>query len=96
MKNYIIEDDRDQTEADYTHGFVVATDKFMSGWGNAPGKSYVAMPFFSPEHMDSIENRFNLRSEFLRVRVVAKTWRPKLRAGDHLYIYAGKAFNYPL
>jgi hypothetical protein len=98
MKNYIIEDDRTTDEVNNTLGFVVATDKFMSGWGKAAGRSYVAVPFVSEEDKYKVLSRINRRSEMKRVReVYGKTYRPSMRSGDHLHIYNTKnSFRYAL
>lgn len=66
--------------------WAVATDKFMSGWGQAPGRSLVAYP------ADLIDGRRNdllrwmqKRGDFQRVRINLEL--PKLGEGDHLSIY---------
>ena len=88
MKNYTIKDDRTREDVEKTKGFVVATDKFMSGWGSAPGKSYVAVPFISAEDRERIEIRMRRRPEMKRIRIVyGKKYRPSLHSGDHLHIY---------
>ena len=68
--------------------WAVATDKFMSGWGQAPRTSYVAYPLDKlneqgREHklLDWMEDR----TDFLRVRLNLKL--PRLQDGDHLSIY---------
>lgn len=40
----MIVDDRTESEIDETMAFVIATDSWMSGWGNAMGRSIVARP----------------------------------------------------
>jgi hypothetical protein len=91
-----IEDDRTAEEKTATIGFWVATDRFMSGWGEALGTSYVACPVVDWNDADEVEKRFRSRSEFKRVRYCAKNWRPKLHDGDHLHIYAMDSFRYPM
>ena len=82
-----IRNDR-RTEADKaaTVGFVVATDRFMSGWGQAPGSSYYAVPFSDWDQAVTVEANMRRRSEMKRVRVVGADYRPRLGAGDHLSI----------
>ena len=82
------DDRRSEADKAATVGFVVATDSFMSGWGNAPGKSYFAVPFRSYEESRIVEDNMNARTEMKRVRVVGKDYRPRLRAGDHFSIGA--------
>lgn len=97
MNNAIRQDDRSPEEKAATIGFWVATDRFLSGWGDAQGISYVACPVVSEEDSARVETRFRLRREFKRVRFVGATWRPRLREGDHLHIYDTTAsFRYPI
>jgi hypothetical protein len=92
------QDDRTAEEKQSTIGFWVATDKFLSGWGNAPGRSLVACPVTSAEDSEIVERRFNLRSDFKRVRWVSgKNFYPRMSDRDHLHIYDTKtSFRYPL
>jgi hypothetical protein len=83
----VVNDRRTPEQREATVGFVVATDSFMSGWGQASRVSYVAVPL--PNHGDMphiVEANMRARSEMKRVRFVAADWRPRLRAGDHLSI----------
>lgn len=98
MKNFIIEEDRTAEEVQKTIGFVVATDKFMSGWGNAEGRSLIAVPFTSEEDREKVLRRIARRSEMKRVRTVrGKEFKPRLNSGDHLHIYdTTKSFRYAL
>ena len=81
-------DDRTPDEVARTIGFWVATDRFLSGWGHAPGRSIVACPVTGWEDCDRVERVFHDRSEFLRVRyIVGQHYQPRLRSGDHLHIY---------
>lgn len=92
-----IEDDRTEEEIKQTIGFWVATDKAMSGWGQAPRKSYVACPVTSADDSDIVEKRFRYRTEFIRVRyITGRRYYPKMREGDHLHIYNTKSFRYDL
>jgi hypothetical protein len=82
----MIDDRRTDTDKAKTVGFVVATDRFMSGWGQAPGRSYFAIPLRSWDEADVVRENMEARSEMKRVRVVGKDYRPKLHEGDHLSI----------
>lgn len=94
---YTIQDDRTPEEKAKTIGFMVATDRFLSGWGNAPGRSIVAVPVVSFSDRETVENRLNLRNEMKRVRFVGPSYRPRLYPGDHLHIYNTKhSFRYPV
>lgn len=86
----IRQDDRTDEEKAATVGFVVATDRFMSGWGQAPGRSLVAVPVTSYEDQKDVTETLERRPEMLRVRFCMKTYRPRLYQGDHLHIYDTK------
>ena len=66
--------------------WLVATDKFMSGWGQAPDKSYIAYPVYN---YGSVEY-YNLlqwmedRNDFIRVRLNMSL--PRVKDGCHLSI----------
>ena len=96
MAGYTIQDDRAEAEKDVTIGFVVATDKFMSGWGQArSGRSIVARPVRDTEECDRVMRLFEDRDEFKRVRYASgREYKPRLRSGDHLHIYNFDTFNY--
>jgi hypothetical protein len=89
----MIEDDMTQEERETFEGFVAATDSFMSGWGMAPRKSYVATPYFSYEDMKHVVETLERRPEMKRIRICDRKWRPKLSSLDHLHIYDGHAFR---
>ena len=82
----VIDDKRSEADKAATVGFVVATDSFMSVWGQARGKSYFAVPYRSQAEADIVEANMRRRSEMKRVRVVGADYRPKLQDGDHLSI----------
>lgn len=67
--------------------WLVATDKFMSGWGMAPGSSYVAYPAdnLTMTQRNNLESWMDERSDFIRVRTNSNL--PRGRDGDHLSIY---------
>ncbi len=84
----VINDRRSDQDKLDTQGFVVGTDRFMSGWGQAPRRSLYAVPFRSYQEAEEIEDWLNSRGDMLRVRVVGKDYRPRLEDGDHLSIRA--------
>lgn len=82
-----INDRRDQTLPSW--GFVVATDKFMSGWGGAAkGRSLYAISVENAKEADTVFASFKRRSEMKYVRIVRDIYRVKkaMRRGDHLSI----------
>ena len=93
---YTIKDDRTEADKDVTIGFVVATDKCLSGWGGATGgQSYVARPVRDTEECDRVMRFFEDRDDFLRVRYASGSeYKPRLQSGDHLHIYGFDTFNY--
>ncbi len=86
MPSYQINDWRTAEEKANTWGFVVATDSSLSGWGQAPGRSFFAVAVSTIEESRIVEENMQWRSEMKRVRVVGADWRPKAGAGDHLSI----------
>ena len=65
--------------------WAVATDRFMSGWGQAPDTSYVAYPVYSWTDEQELMRYMRGRSDFIRVRINANL--PRVRDGCHLSIY---------
>ena len=53
-----------------TWGFVVATDSFMSGWGNAQSRSLFAVPVKDHHQAEIVAANMRNRSEMKRVRIV--------------------------
>ncbi|KKN40355.1 hypothetical protein LCGC14_0734070 [marine sediment metagenome] len=84
----VVDDQRTEADKAATVCFVVATDGFMSGWGQAPGRSIFAVPCRSWEESSTVTDNMNHRSEMKRVRLVGLDWRPRLLKGDHLSIRA--------
>lgn len=82
----VINDRRTDEDKAATIGFIVATDKFMSGWGGAPRRSLFAVPVRNREEIDIVEENMRRRREMKRVRFVSADWRPRLQQGDHLSI----------
>ena len=87
------QDDRTPEEIARTRGFWVATDRFMSGWGHAPGRSLVACPVFDGDDYHTVQRVFENRTDFQRVRFCLRNYRPRLHPGDHLHIYGGSSFR---
>ena len=96
----MVKDDRTQAEKHETIGFVVATDSFMTGWGEAiGGKSFVARPVRSREELDMVTEAFEGRTEFKRVRFVlgkvtkeGRVYKPKMQEADQLHVYGFDTF----
>lgn len=82
----IVDDMRTAEDKASTRFFAVGTDKFLSGWGQAPGRSYFALPCKNYDEALICAGNLRKRGDMLRVRIVAGTWRPHLRDGDHLSI----------
>ena len=83
-----IVDDRTEDQRK-THRFaVMATDKFMSGWGHASGGSSVCGWACAPDvNTDRMWNWVKSRREMRRVRVVClDNYRPKGNVA-HCHIY---------
>lgn len=95
----MIENDLTPEQQSEVVGYWVATDKLMSGWGCAPGRSLVAVACRdSDQDKDAVERRLRLRKEMKRVRWVwASCLRNvRVRRGDHLHVYGFDSFRYPL
>jgi hypothetical protein len=90
----VVTDDRTPDEVEKTIGYVVATDRFLSG-ELCEGRSIVACPVTSDEDREVVTRAFHKKPEFLRVRVVGHFYvgpgqsqpRVTLRRGDHLHVY---------
>ena len=85
----VIDDRRTDEDRAHTAFLVVATDSFLSGWGQAPRRSYFAVPCPDADVAAVVLDNMHHRSEMKRPRlVIARTYRPHLRPGDHLSIRA--------
>lgn len=72
--------------------YVNATDKFMSGWGRAPGLSYYCVACDSYEVAEDVERRMGYRDDFKRVMLSDK---PRTGgASDHTHIVPASQFTY--
>lgn len=98
MKNPIIQDDRTTAEKAATICFIVATDNFLSGWGQAAKRSIVAVPIINDDDRQKVWLRMTVRKEMKRIRIITgNVYRPKLYPGDHLHIYnTTNSFRYVL
>jgi hypothetical protein len=83
----IYQDDRTE-EQKKTHYYVVlATDKFMSGWGAAKnGLSYAGWAC-EPKNADKVYKWVASRSDMLRIRTVGTPYRPNPKYCAHCHIY---------
>lgn len=87
------QDDRTPAQKLTHYWGVVATDKFMSGWGGAKGglsKCCWACP--SLESAERLEPAIRARREMRYVSVVdLRTYRPRNAAHWHVYVHDGGA-----
>jgi len=64
--------------------YVIMIDSFMSGWGKAPGRSYIAIAVDNQEEADIVMQNARKRSEMKSIRLRKKL--PKVSEGDHLKV----------
>ena len=84
----IFQDDR-TPEQKKTHTLIVlATDRFMSGWGMADAGASYAGWACTPELVDTVERRIRARGDMSHVRIVGNDYRP--RGAKHVHIYVAK------
>ena len=82
----ILKDDRTPAQKQSPHIIVLATDSFMSGWGQAEqGPSYAGWACTSEQEY-KVWNWVARRPEMKRVRVVMDNYRPPTGPG-HCHIY---------
>lgn len=74
----MIDDRRTDEEKEATKGFVVATDKALSGWGLAPVVSYFALPVYCFEDWATLSDNLRRRSDMTRIREAGRDY---LRSG---------------
>lgn len=81
-------DDRTQEQKETHRWGVVATDRFMSGWGPCrDGISKCGWACEPGASVDALYNWVSSRSEMKYVNIVDfKTYRPKNAAHFHLYV----------
>jgi hypothetical protein len=82
----LINDRRTDAQKKTHHYFVVGTDRFLSGWGEAEGgASYAAWACRTYDEALRMAHRVRARGDQHRVRVVdARCYRPSCK---HLSIY---------
>lgn len=79
-------DDTRTKNTEKPNTWVVATDRFMSGWGGAKyGMSYVAYPCYSEADVQRITSYCKSHPNFIRVR--HNLHLPRLTKHDHLSVY---------
>lgn len=84
-----LKDDR-TAEQKLTHTCIVlATDKFMSGCGEAKGGPSYAGWACTPNMVEIMEARLRARNDMKRVRMVSSSYRPPSGLG-HCHIYIAK------
>ena len=79
-------DDRTPEQRQTHKWLVVATHKFMSGWGEARGGVSYAAWDCTEETYQHVLKWVEARKEMKRVRLVYGEWRP--RGNGHAHIYA--------
>lgn len=87
----MVNDRRTPEQVKETVLYVVANDRFMSGWGLAPKRSLFAVAC-TAETYEDVERRMRTRSEMKRVRVNSRL--PRVHDGDHLSIIWHTEFTY--
>ena len=84
----IIKDDRTEEQKRTHRWAVVATDRFLSGWGGAEGGSSFAAWACERGDLYDVERWVRSRSDMQRVRVAnLDTYRPSPRTCAHYHIY---------
>lgn len=84
----LIDDDRTEEQKETHTWLIVATDRFLSGWGKASGgKSYAAWACIPGKSNDCFW-WVSKRGDMSRVREVsAKDYRPKGLGHLHIYVW---------
>ena len=90
----IVEDDRTPEQCESHRILVVATDRFLSGWGpGCPRVSIAAWACASEADADAVERWVRSRREMKRVRRMYETngirYRPRCGSDWHLHVYVG-------
>jgi len=80
-------DERTKEERETLTAIVLATDRFMSGWGKAEGGPSYAGWACRPEDVNRVFDWVERRGDMQRVRIVAGDYRPPSGPG-HCHIYA--------
>jgi len=80
----IRQDDRTLEEMKTHNWLVTATDRFMSGWGDAKGGASKCAWACKREDVDTVYNWVSNRSEMKYVNVTNNKWHPR---AAHVHIY---------
>jgi hypothetical protein len=64
--------------------YVIMVDTFMSGWGDAPGKSYYAIAVDNEEEAKAVMDNATARDEMKNIRL--RKVLPRLNEGDHVSV----------
>ena len=80
-------DDRTEEQKKSHTMIVLATDRFMSGWGPAKNGASYAGWACKPEDWQKVFDWVSSRSEMLRVRLVANNYRANPQYCAHCHIY---------
>ena len=84
----MIVDDKRTREQRMTHTVLItATDKFMSGWGQAEGGNSKAAWCCLPKHADAVFAWVSSRKEMKRVNENKASWRPAPASTAHVSYY---------
>ena len=88
-----INDFRSDDDRALNSGFLVGTDKAMSGWGQAPGRSRVAVVIGdrNPQRLEDTMRDSGIRRIAYQATLNATINR--LRDGDHLSIYGTNSYR---
>lgn len=84
----ILKDDRTEEQKITHRWLVIATDSFMSGWGEARGgRSYAAWAC-TERNYHYWFSKISARPEMKRVRLLyeEKPYKPKIKGTCHIYI----------
>ncbi len=82
----IVEDDRNE-ETRITHNCIIlATDRFLSGWGLAEGGNSYAAWACKSKDFTKVLRWVKSRSDMMRIREVSTNYRPSQYCA-HLHIY---------
>ena len=81
----IRQDDRTQEQKKTHIALVTATDKFLSGWGEAKGGLSKCAWACKPEHFDKVFKWVSNRTDMKYVSYHVNNWYPKNY--EHLHIY---------
>ena len=80
----IRKDDRTPEQKKTHTCLITATDRFMSGWGEAKNGLSKCAWACKPEHMNQVERWVNNRDEMKYVNINTDPWHPK---AAHVHIY---------